>query len=175
MKRFFIFGVAILYSCLIVSCQEQDVTEFRDSEQKIVSKFFDEGVQKEIFLTTTPNSSMYAISVYKGEELVPIVYYTEKENGDYTLLGIDGVEIEKGRVDVTIKDVEEKKEERADDVFVKVVFTKSSDCIGGSTKGCYKYAREACKGDKGCNALCEVAGWRCRAAIAAACFIHCNT
>ncbi len=170
--------VTAFCSLFFFSCQEsQDITTFKDSEQKIVSKFFDNNIKKEIFLTTTPNKNVYSISIYKDQELVPVVYYSEKENGDYLLFDINGIIIAEGNVEKTIKDInnEGDKDDITSSIPVKVSFTKSSDCIGGSTKGCYKYVREACINDDDCHNMCRAAGWRCEAAIAVACFIHCNT
>lgn len=50
-------------------------------------------------------------------------------------------------------------------------------CLGGSTMGCYRLALNSCRADTsswGCNDMCNLAGWRCNAAILASCAAHCN-
>lgn len=56
----------------------------------------------------------------------------------------------------------------------KVGLALSDSCMGGSTASCISIAVSSCYQDGVCAMMCSLSRWRCIAAIAAACAIHCN-
>lgn len=169
----------ITVSLLFFNCENNDQIELfeNNSEENIVSEFYDDNISQKIFLTSTPKSELFSISILKNGKITPIAFYSEKGN-NFKMYNLDGKLEMNGTIDKTISEVNEENEKYfSSEKLIKIDFktARNSSCMGGSTWNCIRIAWNACDSDTICRLACISTGWNCPAAIAAACAIHCNT
>lgn len=141
------------------------------SQNKIISQFYDEHTSRDIFLLTTTKKDTFSISILENGDYVSCGLYSEN-NSKFTVYDLKGKKVLEGELEKTIEEInrEGKKVLSKDSIEAG----RASDCLGGSTIGCFLTAWSACSDDFVCSLLCRGAGWYCPAAILVSCFIHCN-
>ncbi len=165
-----------IFTANTIKANEYKVKKFNYSEMINYSikpdVVYNDNIKENIYFFSLFNSNdkLVAIKESNETELTPVLFTNDSEN-EILLKDINNY---LNIFSIKTDNNSFKKVTYFEENDSKVSLLKRGGCFGGSTLACIGIALRACYGDPDCRNLCEIAGWRCSAAIAIACAVNCN-